>query len=717
MINELNNDRPITSVEEDRFNRSAFAQKIASLCASRTPSSRVIGVYGKWGDGKSSLLNMVSALLDPDIIQVKFNPWIFKDESELLHEFFRLFANKLGGSVELKREKLQNAIADYGETIGVFGLFPQASPIITACKSLLNFFKKTNPISSEEAKKRVVELVINSKANITVFIDDIDRLDSREVGAVFKLVKLLADFPRTTYILSFDPDIVARMLAPNYGGNEMEFGYQYLEKVIQLPLTIPLAHEESVLDFLNNSLQQISVENKLNLDRESEKLAEYFVDGLLTLLDNPRKIIRFCNSLRFTIPILKGEANIFDIMVIEAFKVTAPELYHFIRSQKELMIDEYTNEGHDFDVKRKNAVQKINQAVKNYPYRYKEGLRLLTCHLFPYFAWQTPEEAKGFKKEQLDVSRRICTPEYFDRYFTFSLSSSEIPDTHFNSVYVVQNNLSESNIISRLKEDIDNYSLEKVAYKIASHRHSIKGEAAIRLAMILCKLSDQFEEAQHNFADSYRMMVITVEALIKGLPRERQFDFTYNAIEASSSLDFAADVAARFVMPLSGTNRAIFFPPDLAIQIKSAYLKKLKSRIAEVGFFNAVSENRMARQLVWWNDVNRSELTKQVDHVFLNIPEASVKFLRIFTPTVNSLDEKGVSKEVKSNFEEEQFMLLDQVIGAQKVLDNLKYSNFESLENYNWSRRPGLIEKIEDEEIVKMINFLNSLKKRDKGGI
>src|SRR3712207_7258348 len=44
--------------------------------------------------------------------------------------------------------------------------------------------------------------------------DDIDRLEQREIQAVFKLVKLTADFRRLTYVLAFDPAIVVAALAP-----------------------------------------------------------------------------------------------------------------------------------------------------------------------------------------------------------------------------------------------------------------------------------------------------------------------------------------------------------------------------------------------------------------------------------------------------------------------------------------------------------------------
>lgn len=53
-------DEPIAKAEEDRLNRTGFAEALASAIRNWTkPSSLVIGLYGEWGSGKSSLKNLV----------------------------------------------------------------------------------------------------------------------------------------------------------------------------------------------------------------------------------------------------------------------------------------------------------------------------------------------------------------------------------------------------------------------------------------------------------------------------------------------------------------------------------------------------------------------------------------------------------------------------------------------------------------------------------
>jgi hypothetical protein len=73
----LNADRPIQSPLEDRFNRLPFSKRVAHAIMNRPDSSSlVIGVYGKWGDGKTSVLNLMCGEIQSDsrFVIVRFNP-------------------------------------------------------------------------------------------------------------------------------------------------------------------------------------------------------------------------------------------------------------------------------------------------------------------------------------------------------------------------------------------------------------------------------------------------------------------------------------------------------------------------------------------------------------------------------------------------------------------------------------------------------------------
>ena len=76
----INPDLPISRASEDKLNRSSFAKSLAKVLLDYTaPYSFSIGLYGEWGSGKTSLLNMVLETveeIDKDAVILRFNPWL-----------------------------------------------------------------------------------------------------------------------------------------------------------------------------------------------------------------------------------------------------------------------------------------------------------------------------------------------------------------------------------------------------------------------------------------------------------------------------------------------------------------------------------------------------------------------------------------------------------------------------------------------------------------
>src|SRR6266446_7221929 len=98
-------DRPIQSSIEDRFGRRQFAERIAQVVSSREDRSGiVVGIHAPWGDGKTSVLNMIIEELKKqnDVLIIPFNPWRYPEEPQLLHAFFVDVARRIDTSLKLK---------------------------------------------------------------------------------------------------------------------------------------------------------------------------------------------------------------------------------------------------------------------------------------------------------------------------------------------------------------------------------------------------------------------------------------------------------------------------------------------------------------------------------------------------------------------------------------------------------------------------------------
>ena len=86
-------DRPIVATGQDLLGRSAFAGSLSeAIKAWKNKDSLVIGVYGTWGSGKTSLKNMITDFLRRDQERsptiVEFNPWQWAGQDQLFSAFF-----------------------------------------------------------------------------------------------------------------------------------------------------------------------------------------------------------------------------------------------------------------------------------------------------------------------------------------------------------------------------------------------------------------------------------------------------------------------------------------------------------------------------------------------------------------------------------------------------------------------------------------------------
>jgi predicted KAP-like P-loop ATPase len=248
---------PVEDPDHDDFQRVKFAQRIAeTLIKRRSPKSIVVGLYGKWGEGKSSVLHFIKRTLveSPEVVVLNFNPWRFSDETQLLLNFFGELAKIIGENLLTKKQRAVKGLSSYvAPLVPSLSLGPVSADIGKSFEAILRMAQP----EIDEQRVRIEQLIIESGKRVVVIIDDIDRLEKSQIQAVFRLVKLTADFNKTSYLLSFDDEMVARAIGEIFspsaddstGSRTLLAGQNFLEKIIQVPLRLPLARPDDLLEF------------------------------------------------------------------------------------------------------------------------------------------------------------------------------------------------------------------------------------------------------------------------------------------------------------------------------------------------------------------------------------------------------------------------------------------------------------------------------------
>ena len=277
-----------------------------------TDTPFTIGVFGRWGSGKTTLMQMVADKLEGFPI-IWFNPWQYQSEDNLLvpllhtiHdslmeskvESFKqvakmvaVVAAQISASVLMKHltmekvsfEEIEKRIQAYTDKRGA-----TLSAIRTLRTQLQGVVDKmTEGGTIPDRDERNIRLVI--------FIDDLDRCVPPKIIALLEAVKLFLDLKHTVLFLAIDRDVVEqgiRVFYKDLGVLQQDqlswITADYLDKMIQLPLFLyPLG-----ADKIGAYLHDLS---------EAPDLVEQQALFKAALIPNPRKIKRILNIYRLNV--------------------------------------------------------------------------------------------------------------------------------------------------------------------------------------------------------------------------------------------------------------------------------------------------------------------------------------------------------------------------------------------------------------------------------
>ena len=96
-------DKPIDTEEQDLLGRSFFSNQLGkAIYEYNGKDGLVIGLFGKWGTGKTSVINMaaneINKLAEKDDnkpLIMRFAPWNYSDKDNLISLFFQSLKNKI----------------------------------------------------------------------------------------------------------------------------------------------------------------------------------------------------------------------------------------------------------------------------------------------------------------------------------------------------------------------------------------------------------------------------------------------------------------------------------------------------------------------------------------------------------------------------------------------------------------------------------------------
>lgn len=427
-----NSDKPIEYSEQDLLGRTTFSKQLGeAIYKYDGKDGLVLGVFGKWGTGKTSILNMVvneinllSENEDNRPIIVNFSPWNYTDKDNLISLFFRVLKNRLDmDKDEEKRKKIGKALADYSDALDALSLVPMVGSGVAA---ILKTIAKAQgaELSKDvdiDTTKESLELVLSdTNQKIIVIIDDIDRLTNTQIRDIFQLVKQVGNFPNIIYVLSMDRDVVCRALESVHNID----GAEYLEKIVQIPFEIPALLKPRLREIFLKKLEDTVNTINDNLKIDKSYWSEVFANCIEPYIKTLRDVNRVINTFQFRYKILYEETAFEDMVALTTIEVLEPQLYQWIGRHKDLLCSTYSHSFSALLRNKSNYRKEIVDELEKIGIKTDTGIKFLTT-LFPVFADDIHEHKVGYTSSNIRETMRVAQEERFDSYFMFDLK--EIP--------------------------------------------------------------------------------------------------------------------------------------------------------------------------------------------------------------------------------------------------------------------------------------------------
>jgi hypothetical protein len=286
---------PIEIPEQDLLGRQKLAEKILErLIQSNTG---VLGIYGRWGTGKTSLLNLMAELNNKkrscgqkDLYIEKIDAWKYESSDGLLVPIIIRFKKMVKGA---DFPKAWQTISRRVMFAGAFTLFDALLNKYTGLdrkvirenlreaevvdnssdhsSKLLEWEHQIDEIEETElAFKEIVDFALQKQDchRIVMCIDNLDRCSPENAVRLLESIKVFFSVPNCTWVFAMDSEVIASYIDRKYEGTVMD-GNSYLDKIVpeQYHLSLsPTFDRQIILDLLNYAARTTADDMPFEMD-------------------------------------------------------------------------------------------------------------------------------------------------------------------------------------------------------------------------------------------------------------------------------------------------------------------------------------------------------------------------------------------------------------------------------------------------------------------
>ena len=330
-------DLPIESLDESIYELKGLVERITRYIKQTDVSkhSFSIGIVGSWGEGKSSLLNLIKRELggnNKDYLQMDYNPRASKDLNHIQEDFLLSLQKVLSQY----HSGMRGTIAQYASTISVVDETP------ALVKWMLGLVRMGTSKDIKTSRKEVQDAILRTRKKIVVFVDDMDRLTGKEILEVLKVVEQNGAFANVFFLVAYDKKYVNHAIAEELGAKGSG---NYIDKHFSVEIRLPSHPEFRLTDFLQTLLKQAIDKGVLSqvIEKDIDDVLRENDSIVHSRLKTIRDVKRFVNQLVYSYAGVQEDVLFRDYFLLELIKYSHPDEYYALNRF------DYLKTGHNTD--------------------------------------------------------------------------------------------------------------------------------------------------------------------------------------------------------------------------------------------------------------------------------------------------------------------------------------------------------------------------------
>lgn len=301
----------------DFLNYSEVAELVAEVIGDRNMRPVSVGIFGSWGTGKSTLLNLIDKRLKSggdkdDYLVIRFDAWLYQGYDDARAAMMEVIATALTKAAKkdvtlyakaksmakrVDKIRLLGLAAEAGAFLMGMPMFGWAAKAVTSAEKMVSggadesdvealkeagkevkgktegLFKKEKKSSAPKEiaafRREFQDVLKELKKTLVVFVDNLDRCLPKQTIQTLEALRLFLFMKSTAFVVAADEEMVRHSVAEFFKSPGERHVTDYLDKLIQVPVRVPRLGTPEVRAYL---FQLIASSGKHASKEQQEKL-------------------------------------------------------------------------------------------------------------------------------------------------------------------------------------------------------------------------------------------------------------------------------------------------------------------------------------------------------------------------------------------------------------------------------------------------------------